>query len=268
MKIVLTAIVVFVVLTTFFAGLVGVGSVDQSFQTESQRKFFFIMLIVGCVGLFLLPVLLLVFKTLRDIKKSFDSGESKITFREWVYNIIPFRPIQVLINQVYPDEEIISTKRISFEGVAGLVKFGKLPVGSGYQIEIPFLAKLYETDKSYFIDRRFQHLALAPIEILIIYFAIADSWAEPMKYSNDIWIIFTYLFFGIFVTFIVIFRIFFQTGRIEMIRKNWLNHETKNGNLLTLVGTIPTHSQMSLSTDKAVNTGNLNIPFAKSIHLF
>lgn len=267
MKTVLIGIIILVVLGTFFTGLYGWGSIDPSYITAEQRKFYFILFIIGSVGLFILPIVFLTLKTLKDIKKSFESGESKITFNEWIYNLVPFRPIQVLINQAYPDEKIINKKQISFEGIAGLVRFGKLPVGAGYEIDIPFLARLYETNKSYYIDRRLQHFVLAPIEIGIIYLALADSRTEPLKYSNDIWVIFTYLFFAIFVTFIIIFRIFFQTGRIEMIRKSWLAHQSKGGSMLTLSGTIPSHSQISLSTDKAMNTGSINIPFAKTLHL-
>lgn len=266
MKVLLVAILGFILLMVVFVGLMTTTANFASYD-EVIRNLIEITLIIGFLAIFILPIIFFTYRALRDTHKSFQSERSSLTFREWLSNLIPFRPIKTLISQVYPNEKIIQ-KKICFDGFADLVKLGRLPVGFGYEVNFPFPAFLIETNASYYIDRRLQQILNGTLGSLFFYW-LTSLWADNSIEANDIERVKALFLFAVIVSsaILILPSLFWQVGRIKVIRKSWLRDENKKGRSLVLTGTIPSNSQITLSTDKFVNTGSINIPFKHAFYL-
>jgi hypothetical protein len=257
MKLLLIAIGIFLLVMILFVGLM---------ISIANNQIDFPLFVIYLIS-FGVPILIIFFTVLaiKDTYKSFRKNKNKISFKSWLFNLIPFRPIDSLIKQVYPNEQVIS-KIICFDGIVNLVKTGKTPINFGYALNMVFPAFLIETDKGFYIDRRLQEV-LKSIALPVIGYGIALFVFHGSDHEQTLVKIFLYpIIFGTTILFLM--ALFWQVSRVDVIKKSWLSNIEKTKYKIILSGVIPTGAPLSLSTDKFVNTGSISLPFKQIFFTF
>ncbi len=191
--------------------------------------------------------------------RSFKSQNTK----QWLYNLRPFRPINTLIQQAYPNEKAIISKKIVFDSFITVSKIGNLPFMFSYKINFPIPALLIETDKSYYVDRRLQqllnNLIVGPLLVLGIYF-IMGVFNVGTEFRDRLVSLFVFAIF-LLASLEVFYSLFAQVNKVEVIKKEWISSEKKGKHLVILSGTIPKNSQLTLSKDAFINSGRISNHF-------
>lgn len=173
-----------------------------------------------------------------------------ITLKEWLYNLIPFRPITVLIKQVYPDDQIVSRK-IGVEA-----KLFPVPVS------------IIETNNNFFIDRRLADFINSILFGLIIYFLGPVLISKFFGAKNPSSVQFMINLIVIVMIPMALFQLIWQVKNIEVIKKSWLTSHILSNHLLFLYGRSKI-AKLSLSTDKFVSEeGQISLPFKKNFFVF
>lgn len=207
--------------------------------------------ILGFFGVFIAPIFVFAYVALRDANKSFKSQKpGSITFRDWLYNLIPFRPINKLIKQVFPEDQIVS-KKVGLEAVL-----------------FPVPIFIVETNNNYFIDRRLQNF-INPILIGLFLYLFGPVLLGKLSGVKDVSIVeFVIAMIIILMVPVTLFHLFWQVNNIEVIKKSWLTAIPNTGHLLFLYGKSKI-ARLSLSTDKFVNQeGEISLPFKKTFWVF
>lgn len=170
-------LLVFVILTTISI-LIGSGAIyfspDNNTSTYDTVRHIFL----GTLAFSILTIIVIsvgfILNKYRFLK---NPQPGQLTLKQWFYNLIPFRPIDVLIHQAYPNEKIIS-KRFCYDSVLVMTRIIPFPT---IHINFPFPARVIETDKSYYTDR---------LVILALYFVFKIDFLSTARiYVNAVTLI-------------------------------------------------------------------------------
>lgn len=247
-KLFFAVLFIFVSIAALFGSGIGYFTLSHDDPNYGWSRFLFLRTLAIWALIFILTALKFILNKYKLSKKS-KTGE--LILNHWLYNLRPFRPISTLINQVYPDERVIS-KRYCFDtAIVRLRGAGPLSIVPSINVNYPFPATLVETDKSYYVDRRLQDLLNFSLIFLIV-FIIFTIFKRPL---NSFSALYTFIFtFMILMIFKFIPILFWQVTEIRPIRKSWLTKNEQKGRRLTLSGTIPADAPFYLPATKLFNT--------------
>ena len=147
------------------------------------------------------------------------------------------------------------------------MKAGKVPVGFGYTYHFPLPARVIETDKSYYVDRRLQMVLNTSLFLLIAYLVVIFLLSSNVVVTLGDYI--TIAIIGFFIGMaILVYPLFFQMREVKVYRKDWLTESDKNGKKLFLTGKVPIGSYATLDHDTFLNTGSISFPFKAFLYIF